>query len=230
MNATETVTYEVCLLDFHGFYDSEHSQRFENAVNNMFEVTGNDDETEQREALEKFWEVFTFTRPMREAYCKMYVDILKEHLKDEAGLDLPSMTFKELISPREYNFSTDRIIVTINETDLETLKAALDKNRSDMVRLVRDLYTPVSGFIPFYPSDFAEWKDDVREWDHNELGTLLMALSGGWGDTELVANSVSINVSEEVDSIVYEHMNEEARKILDAYVKQQEEKINDSKV
>lgn len=146
---------EVRLMFFSGFYESIHDSVFD------FET-----EMIMEDYPDKNWKDFRFTYDL-ESYCKRYV----RAISSELGIDLE---FQELISPREYNFTTDKIICWIKPKDVKKLATAL--NSPTLEKLVKERFTSRDGFISFYSRYVDEWKEKpVKEWDAVELGTLLDA-------------------------------------------------------
>jgi len=86
--------------------------------------------------------------------------------------------FESLRSPREYNFRTDRIFVKASCQVVRGMGHQTDAGILE--RLVKDRFTTRSGFISHYSNKLNEWlfKPSLT-WDHNQLGTLLLA----WLDT-----------------------------------------------
>lgn len=89
------------------------------------------------------------------------------------------MTFESMDSPREYNFSTDRIY---GEIPLKVMREIFRRSKAEghatLAGIIARRFTSRSGFMSFYPSDLAEWlakAGPLAEWDHNELGTLFLA-------------------------------------------------------
>jgi len=104
----------------------------------------------------------------RLALCKTWV----RALNDELGT---SFEFASLWSPREYNFTSDKITVEVNPGDL----AKLEGMRGSPVfrqTLLREL-TPRDGFCPFYDSDESadEWQRPLIEWDEPQTSLLIQA-------------------------------------------------------
>ena len=85
------------------------------------------------------------------------------------------MEFEELISPKEYNFTTDRVFVRIPIDTIE--KIATEMDDKPLRETIRKNHSSRSGFISFYADDLddPEWQKPVRDWDHNQLMTLLEA-------------------------------------------------------
>jgi hypothetical protein len=98
---------------------------------------------------------------------------------------LPSLQFESLQSPREYNFSTDRIFCEISADDVDKMLDTV--LLVDLVAMVRELFTSRDGFISFYSPDLKEWGLSST-WDHNQVGALLLVyvehISGeSWGSS-----------------------------------------------
>ena len=143
---------EINLEFFTGFYESIHNSYFESEEDYILEDTG------------KPWDEVDFTYDFI-GYSQAYVNQVNRIL----GLNLK---FKELISPREYNFTTDKIICYISQKDIK--KIAEYRFSDTMRELVKDRFTSRSGFISFYSHNLDEWNSkELKEWDSVELGTLL---------------------------------------------------------
>ena len=145
--------------------------------------------------------IFRFA-DFREAHkeiARKYVDRFNDHIKSELGVDL-GLTFEKMESPKEYNFSTDRIFAFIPE---EKVNELLDNvNQGDLAEAIKDHFTPRSGFIPFYSDDVLEWlAKPVLEWDYNELSMLLHGLLK--------------QVDDEWEFRIYERMLEDCQTALD---------------
>ena len=107
-------------------------------------------------------------------YGKVYVDQLSKWIKDNIGLDI-NLRFKEIISPKFYNYTTDTLYAEISNDSVNTLYNAVSMYFLD--KEIKDLFTPRSGFIPYYSNDINHWiNKGVNEYDEIELGVLLSAL------------------------------------------------------
>ena len=80
--------------------------------------------------------------------------------------------FESLESPREYNFSTDRIFVDIPADEVRRMLAAVDPETLAQVAKAR--HATRSGFISFYSPLVGNW-GLVDDWDCNQIGTLIIA-------------------------------------------------------
>lgn len=145
-------------IPFAGFYCSVHSDALDRAAEQLIQDSNGD-------AFEGLALDASYTDPLLNAYCREYT----ENWSRAAGI---AVAFESMSSPREYNFTTDRIFADIEETEVRRLLAAVDVARMDAV--CRDSFTPCSGFISYYSPDWRSW-GDVAEWDHNQIGALVRA-------------------------------------------------------
>ena len=76
-------------------------------------------------------------------------------------------------SPREYNFTTDRVFADI---PLARAYLLFRKTREDgsLTEYAQQRFTSYDGFSSYYSPDWKTW-GPFREWDHNQLGTVLAA-------------------------------------------------------
>lgn len=99
-------------------------------------------------------------------------------------LDMPlGLTFESMSSPKFYNFETDRLFAFMPRKTARALFAiSKAEGHERLARLIHDRFTSRSGFISSYDNELADWlAKPLMEWDHNELGTLLEAVTD-YGD------------------------------------------------
>ena len=111
-------------------------------------------------------------------YSKAYADNFKTWFFEETEIDI-NIEFKELDSPKYYNFTTDRIFCTIDEASIKKL-ADLCLSDGAFCTYLKDNFTSRDGFISSYSNDVFEWKEkqnDGYEFDHNEIGSFIQFLS-----------------------------------------------------
>tara|TARA_R110000751_G_scaffold90538_1_gene177579 strand:- start:242 stop:748 length:507 start_codon:yes stop_codon:yes gene_type:complete len=111
-------------LNFGGFYHSEHSETIENNI----ELYGYD------------WEDVDYKKTYVN-YCKAFLNRLGEELQ----IDL---NFISLDSPREYNFTTDKIFCSISENDFKALLNTYDTK--ELFNYIEEHSKSRSGFTSFY--------------------------------------------------------------------------------
>ena len=93
-----------------------------------------------------------------------------------ASIDSPDMAFEfEMTSsPREYNFETDRLFAKFALSDLQRVYDTLPSET--LAAVIADNCTSYDGFSSFYSADADDWTGKpLAEWDHNELGILMLA-------------------------------------------------------
>ena len=158
---TQTGKREI-VIPFSGFFQSLHDGEIDNAVDHFFQ----DESGESRPALSaRLYDSCDF-RAVFNGYAREYAEQFAREFS------LPSLEFCELVSPREYNFTTDRIFCTIGQGDIDRLLSEAQKDL--LAETAAEWFTSRSGFISFYSPDVAEW-GDASKWDHNQLGCLLTA-------------------------------------------------------
>jgi len=166
---TEEITLETS-IPFSGFYNTIHDAELDSGFNNQFDNCSGD----VIESLAELARPFMNWGKAFELYAKEY----SEHFAEEFKLE--SLTFKELISPREYNFTTDRIFCNISLTEVRKMFEAVDKEKLE--KAIADRFTSCSGFSSFYHNSLEanepmgykrHWAKDVKDWDCNQVGTLL---------------------------------------------------------
>jgi len=129
-----------------------------------------------------------------------YVEAFKEWLARECDLPI-EFEFVEMTSPKEYNFSTDRVFVNCSVSDLEKVFNAV---KGEMPEMVRKRFTSKSGFISFYENDFDKWPKSLAEGDHNETGTLFERLFNGEVQHATYAVLEYMQCNGEVSDAIYE--------------------------
>lgn len=157
-----------CVLDFPGFYESCLSQALDDAENmeaeNVLETHPDLDLHDVHTALYRHSKYGKGFQYIAEAYVNWL-----NHLLEDTGIEV---VFESMQSPREYNFTTDRLFVVLRPEHLPLLRAKVDEER--FAKTIRDNFTSRDGFLSFYSNDITEWRSKpIDEWDHNELGTLL---------------------------------------------------------
>ena len=121
MNTNNKINFT---LNFGGFYHSEHSENIENNI----EVYGYD------------WEDVDYKKTNIN-YCKAFLNRLGEEL------DI-NLSFISLDSPREYNFTTDKIFCSISKEDFKTLLD--DYDNKELFNYIEEHSKSRSGFTSFY--------------------------------------------------------------------------------
>lgn len=154
----------------HEYWNEENTQRPEETKTNGFATWKIPAETDaeysdRREAYFNELRDNADYYAMRKEYCKMYVE---EFSKDNKI----TLEFESLSSPREYNFSTDRIFCFISQDEVARLLKEVD--RKQFAEYIKENFTSYDGFSSSYSEYIDDWNlEDVESLDHNEVGALI---------------------------------------------------------
>jgi len=161
-------------IPFEGFYESKHSGELD-AVEERFinyEIEERRENLEPEELGDLIYRTANYALAF-DHIARAYVTYFNEYIKEEYEIDL-ELKFESMTSPREYNFETDRVFCEIS---LEKAQLLFDSTSTPALRMaIQDRFTSRPGFISSYPNRLENWPIDIAEWDHNQLGTLLVAL------------------------------------------------------
>lgn len=158
-------------LPFSGFYHSSHSEILDSALHCMFadDTGGSNIELTDRAFTNIDW------LSVHEGYAKLYVENFAATFK------LNTLAFTDLVSPKFYNYETDRLFCEISLDEVASIYENVDRNRlREVIRktfLRVNASTSCDGYISFYPNDLYKWPHDLAEWDHNHIGTLIHAFA-----------------------------------------------------
>ena len=109
-------------------------------------------------------------------YCEAYTDAFPEEFEDYCDFKI-QLKFLEVVSPREYNFSNDRILAEIPIEEVEKLFEEI--STTELANTAKGLFTSYDGFVSFYSPDWQEWPSDLSDWDENLVYCLLLAFIEG---------------------------------------------------
>ena len=160
-------------IPFDGFYESFISDDIEHQIGQQIEWDSDIydlNEDEQQILWDNYLDINRsyFYNQIAEDYTNFYIDALNERLK---GFTLKA-TYKFFTSPREYNFSTDRIFIEIEENHaIDFIKYIIKNYKKELEEKIKDRFTSRSGFISSYKNSLDLWIDDYSEWDFNMIGT-----------------------------------------------------------
>ena len=149
-------------VPFSGFYNSIH----EDKLSDLLSETLYDDHGEiaDERILNSMYDAMNW-----EVAQNYYAASWVRHLEIE--FDLDGLEFDRLESPREYNFSTDRVFACIPIEQVKRMDSEVD--RWEFAELVEKRLALRSGFIPNYSNCIDAWPTDIAEWDHNQISLLL---------------------------------------------------------
>lgn len=188
---------EIFLPSFQGFYDSVWSPEWEVIIYDLNErgITLTDD-----------WEIDEqyYTDLARE-----YVSYLQEVYRNELGVDI-TLEFTELVRPREYNFTTDKIYCNLYCNNVkkftERINTLIAENYDAVGEYIRKNHSSYSGFISFMSADVNDWLDKWLE-DDRQLSCLLYylveILRDERGELESLDNELCDPIHERIYSFDY---------------------------
>lgn len=153
----------ITTVPFAGFYYSTHDEELDFALGQMMADDNGDPFGKGELEMHLSWACDW--RKVHEKYAQAYV----ENFAAEFGVKL---LYEQLISPREYNFTTDRIFAYIPLTEVRRLRHETDEKV--LAEVVLEMFTSRSGFISSYPNRVECWPA-LEKWDHNQIGALLAA-------------------------------------------------------
>ena len=160
-------------IPFDGFYNSFIDADIDHQIGQQIEWDSdiydlNEDEQQVLEDSYLSVNRSYFYNQIAEDYTNFYIDALNERLK---GFKLKA-TYKFFTSPKEYNFSTDRIFIEIEENHaIDFIKYIIKNYKKELEEKIKDRFTSRSGFISSYKNSLNLWTKDYSEWDHNQIGT-----------------------------------------------------------
>ncbi len=133
-------------IEFGGFYDSEHEDRFDTLVAHYF---GEDSYVDVDEID---WDSVNFSKT-RENYCKQYLIELSEKILDDYDTTV-DFKFVELISPKYYNYSTDKLDVEVDSKQMyKLIDKVVDNSNKELLNYIIEGTTNRDGYISYYTKD-----------------------------------------------------------------------------
>ena len=198
----------VAAIPFDGFYNSVHDELIDDVLTRMCE----DDHGDVPEGImDRLFQAIDYQDIWIE-YSKEFVQWYSKMIADQTDFN-PAFEFELMQSPREYNFTTDRLFCYVAKGTV--LHMAMNVDEAVLERTIKQNFTSRDGFSSFY--DNSLYADDwfevpLNEWDWNMLQTLLSAyltqLDFEFDIYELY------EYREEVECILYNHLGTEADAII----------------
>jgi hypothetical protein len=209
----------ITTIPFSGFYESTHSRELDRTIERMVEDSSGCHPISDKLA-EEIWDGIDWKTAMS-AYAKNYAESFAYWFKCEYYITLE---WESMSSPREYNFATDRIFCTMSEKDAEKLRSKVDEK---MLRdAAKDRFTSYDGFISHYSPDIDSW-GELAEWDHNQLGTLIVAAIAQLEDENWEWSLIEDqDCNGDISNLAYEALNDKGKRIvkLADYLRSREER------
>lgn len=206
-------------IPFSGFYESLHDSELDNTLERMFsDEDGNAIEGLVSRAFDAVqW------RAVHIAYAKGYAESFAQEF------EIAGLTFESLQSPREYNFTTDRIFVNVPADEMARILSVTPRETLDSV--AAEMFTSRSGFMSHYSPDVKDWGDSAI-WDHNQWGALIRAYVLHMRDGEEFDSWAEHSMMEDdfcngaVDNWLFEDATPEFKRVdrVHAYLRQRAER------
>lgn len=199
-------------IPFQGFHYSCHEAAISSAEEGLLEDSNGDPVSALADR---------FYRNRSIHYSKVYTSYAEDYAKAFADYSKLDLIFDELRSPREYNFETDRIFVTIPLCQAEALLTNADKKALE--KAIHDRFTSRSGFISFYSNRLEDWPPFIGNWDHNQLGTLIEISIQDFSEEGYVEDLCG---SGNLDNMLSEAKTEYGRRLVNVacYLRQRQER------
>lgn len=175
-------------IPFGGFYETIWDDEIDNLAEREAEyMTSDEGEWEGFEQGEIQSVLFDHTdhASIFKKIAELYVDAWQDLINGELGIDI-KLDYTLMVSPREYNFTTDRLFADISRSDIAKVYRKVGRQR--LRAKAEEMFTSRSGFSSFYSPNIEDW-GPVREWDYNQLGCLMAAagdmVEGDRGDNDM---------------------------------------------
>jgi hypothetical protein len=152
-------------IPFQGFYDSWHSDQIDYALETHFDYNG--DGVPDIDIDDLWYDVDI--NGIKQKYVSDYVDYINQEL------DISSLELKSLYSPKEYNFTTDRIFCYISYKDIRKMYSKVYKDY--LPEVIKEQFTSYDGFTSYYSNDLDDWIEEkpMKDWDCNQIGAIVEA-------------------------------------------------------
>ena len=157
----EIETYLPVFTGFYGTLFGNNMDQEEELILDDLELTSDDVEFQYKEFMTDV--------------SKECVGVFEEAFNRDLGTNI-DISFENLISPMQYNFTNDLIdvIFKVSEEDFEKIKAAINENRVEISKMIKERFSSRDGFISFTSTDFDEWIEDMEH--YQKFGALLEML------------------------------------------------------
>lgn len=150
----------LAIIPFSGFYNSRHDEALDDALQQaVSDEYGNLNGGLYSHAMSADWQAINV------AYAEAYT----KEFSQRTGI---ACQFESLSSPREYNFTTDRVFVTIEPNEVMRLFQAV--NPDTLTEVCDEMFKSRSGFMSYYSPDWKEW-GGADKFDHNQIWAIIAA-------------------------------------------------------
>lgn len=153
-------------IPFSGFYHSIHDMHIDSWIEYM--LSGDESEylgITESELSDKLY-MMDYSN-IHKAICEHYIKAYNSVFYDNFDIEL-DLEFSEMTSPKFYNFETDRLYCTIEQSKFDKVLSLLDDEK--IKKTLSDKYKTRSGFIVFdstlqtiQEKDYKQFSSDILE-------------------------------------------------------------------
>ena len=152
-------------VPFSGFYNSIHSSELDRVWESTCEYYAEETGDNMPEFLDSEYYSAIDWDSVHENYAKNYVESFLDWLQLDGK-------FSGMVSPRYYNYTTDRVFAEIDRDSVARLFSMA--SRKDLQETANKLFTSRDGFVSSYNPNVSSW-GRVSGWDCNQLYALVLA-------------------------------------------------------
>ncbi|ACE99589.1 hypothetical protein IP86_17105 [Rhodopseudomonas sp. AAP120] len=176
---TKKTTLDTFLPAFGGFYQTEWEELLSSSEQLYATLLAASEIGDAALDVDDFVEILSETTSvsrhcagLAEAFCVGFEKDISKQLGFRLGLK-----FSKLKSPREYDFTTDRILATMPLRSARKLfELSMQERHERLIEAIEDWFTPYDGFLPYYSNVIDDWiGKPIDRWDKIELCVLLDA-------------------------------------------------------
>ena len=157
-------TFEIECLGFHGFYESQ----FYNSDSEYYAVRYDFDYLQDKYGKDVTYDDFdldfkSYTKDMCEEFVKAYLN--------NTPYFIENLEFTEMVSPKYYNFTTDRVFAkaTLADDWQEQLIQIMLDNEEYFTNEIKEHHTSRDGFCSFMENTFSYWIAELKKDEPNFL-------------------------------------------------------------
>ena len=152
----KNIKYVEIIAPFSGFYETVHGGKVEDTARIYYT---DDQDNEIEEDNKNYQKTYI-------EYCKNWVMHLSEEIKNNDFVKDINIIFKDLESPKFYNFENDRLVMNIDIVSIQKIQDLIIKDYSEELEIeLKEQFTPRDGYSPFYPNTTKEFL--LHKQDHN---------------------------------------------------------------
>lgn len=166
-------------IPFSGFYYSAHDAEMDWALEQYFQHPETGDSLPG--FVSRAWGHIDWPEAQT-AYARAYAENFAHSLK------ISGAEFDAMESPREYNFTTDRVFMRLPLREVYRIRR--ETPGAMLAAVAAEMFTSRPGFASFYSPKVADW-GAISAWDHNKILALLTAyarhvLGDDWSESDLM--------------------------------------------